>query len=455
MDHTRIDPVTVPRGPTDARTDLRSIGAYRILRRLGEGGMGAVYLGYNESEGRQVAIKVLSDQLAGNQGFIDRFYREAKSGALLNHPNIVRSITAGQDAATKMHYLVLEYVDGTNAQALLNQLGRLPVGDAVTIVLDVARGLEHAHSRNLIHRDIKPDNILITRSGVAKLTDLGLAKRIDEPSHLTGARQSFGTTPYMPYEQALTAKNADGRSDIYALGATLYHLVTGVVPFPGDNHVEVVEQKERGDYPAASSINPAVPAALDAVLARMLARQRRDRYQTVSELIVDLQRSRLAAAVPSFADPEQARQDPWAQARQSDDALPTRLDPESPVRRGDDAWVLRYRNRSGKLRKAKATTAQIVERLRDGRLPTPIQVRRLEAPEFHSPSHFPEFRAVAHLLRSRRKTRRGDSSVDAVSPTATAARQTLGGRQTLALALLATAGLAALVGVAAWLSRWF
>src|SRR5258708_6694406 len=263
MDNTRIDSGPVLRASTDPRTELRSIGDYRILRRLGEGGMGAVYLGYNEKEGQQVAIKVLNDQLASNQGFIDRFYREAKSGALLNHPNIVRSITAGEDAITGKHYLVLEYVDGPNVQALLSREGRLSVGDAVHIVLDVARGLEHAHSRNVIHRDIKPDNILLTRSGLAKLVDLGLAKRIDEASHLTGARQTFGTTPYMPYEQALTAKNADGRSDIYALGATLYHLVTGTVPFPGANHVEVVESKDRGEFVPASSVSPEVPPTLD------------------------------------------------------------------------------------------------------------------------------------------------------------------------------------------------
>jgi eukaryotic-like serine/threonine-protein kinase len=275
MENTQIDPGQAPRGSTDSRAELRSIGDYRILRLLGEGGMGAVYLGYNEKDGQQVAIKVLSDQLARDQGFIDRFYREAKSGALLNHPNIVRSITAGQDAASHNHYLVLEYVDGPSVQALLTRLGRFSVGDAVYIVLDVARGLEHAHSRNLIHRDIKPDNILLTRSGVAKLVDFGLAKRIDEASHLTGARQTFGTTPYMPYEQALTAKNADGRSDIYALGATLYHLLTGKVPFPGDNHVEVVEMKDRGDYPAASSINADIPASLEPILQRMLARHPR------------------------------------------------------------------------------------------------------------------------------------------------------------------------------------
>ena len=142
-----------------------------------------------------MAVKVLSDPLSDSQDYIDRFYREAKSGKLLNHPNIVRTLSYGQDEKTGKHYLVLEYVDGPNALDLLKRFGRLPVGDAVHIALDVARALEHAHSRNVIHRDIKPDNILITRAGVAKLTDLGLAKRTDETSHLTSMRQGFGTTP--------------------------------------------------------------------------------------------------------------------------------------------------------------------------------------------------------------------------------------------------------------------
>src|SRR5262249_53166208 len=148
----------------------------------------------------------LADHLTSNQTLIDRFYREAKSGQLLNHPNIVRTINVGQDTATGKHYLVLEYIDGPSGQALLEQHGRLSVGDAVHITLDIARALEHAHSRRVIHRDIKPDNILITRSGVSKLADLGLAKRTDEASHLTAARQGFGTTHYMPYEQAISAK---------------------------------------------------------------------------------------------------------------------------------------------------------------------------------------------------------------------------------------------------------
>jgi serine/threonine-protein kinase len=404
MDKTHLDLARPAQGAHPPRSaaadplhDLRSLGEYRLLRRLGEGGMGAVYLGYHEKLHRQVAVKVLNDLLASNQGYVDRFYREAKSGALLSHPNIVRTLSVGQDKATQKHYLVLEFVDGPTAHALLDQLGRLSVGDAVHLALDIARALEHAHSRNVVHRDIKPDNILITRSGVAKLVDLGLAKRTDEASHLTAARQGFGTTHYMPYEQAINAKYADGRSDIYALGATLYHLVTGSVPFPGDNHLEVVEKKNQGDFPPASSLNPEVPSVLDHILSRMLARHPRNRYQTASELIVDLERSKLAAAVPSYADPDQALQDPWVRACLASSTEPTRLDPEAPRPKPaitSDVWVLRFRNREGRLCQARATTAQIVQRLRAGRLSAKVEIRRSDEERFRPLASYPTFQRI-------------------------------------------------------------
>src|SRR5207253_8823691 len=196
-----------------------------------------------------------------------------------DHPNIVRNLAIGQDKPTAKHYIVLEYVDGPSAHSLLQQYGRLKVGDALHIVLDIARALEHAHSRSIVHRDIKPDNILLTQSGLAKLSDLGLAKRTDEASHLTAARQGFGTPYYMPYEQAMNAKYADARSGIYALGATFYHLLVGEVPSPGNNALEIVDRKALGDYVPASSLNPDVPRALDHTLAKMLAKEPRNRYQ--------------------------------------------------------------------------------------------------------------------------------------------------------------------------------
>jgi serine/threonine protein kinase len=382
-----------PHAP-DAASDLRSLGEYRVLRKLGAGGFGAVYLGYDGKHDRQVALKVLNDDLAGDQRYVDRFYREARSGAQLNHPNIVRTLNVGLDRPTRKYYLVLEYVDGPSAQDLLAHSGQLPVGDAIHIALDVARALEHAHSRNIIHRDIKPDNILITRAGVAKLGDLGLAKRTDEASHLTQARQGFGTTAYMPYEQAMSAKHADGRSDIYALGATLYHLLTGVAPFPGDNHLEVVEKKNKGHYRPASGLNPAVTSALDQILARMLAREPRDRYQTASELIIDLERSRLAAPIPSFADAELARKDPWVQAclRTGE---PTRLDPDSPVSGNpppEVEWIVRYRNRAGRPFTTRITTDHLIERLDEGTLPANAEVRLPTDEEYKPLAAIAEFR---------------------------------------------------------------
>jgi serine/threonine-protein kinase len=386
-----------PLAPTSSGYHLRTLGDYRLLRRLGQGGMGSVYLGYEEGAKRQVALKVLSDQLASNQDYVERFYREAKSGAILNHPNIVRCIQVGRDRATGKHYLVMEFVDGPSAHTLLERQGRLSVGDAVHVTLDVARALEHAHSHNIIHRDIKPDNILITLSGVAKLADLGLAKRLDEASHLTALRQGFGSLHYIPYEQAFNAKQADGRSDIYALGATLYHLVTGEVPFPGKGHMEIAEKKIAGVFTPASELNPAVPPVLDHVLSRMLARDPQDRYQLVSELIVDLERADLAAPVPSFADPDRAFQDPLIRARLTT-TQPTQLDLEAhvqdplPDRASLDVWYLRYRNREGRWCKTKMSGPQVLERLADGRLPLEAEACREPQGEFQPVSGFAELR---------------------------------------------------------------
>jgi serine/threonine-protein kinase len=393
----RVTPAPAP-GPA-GEAPLRSMGKYRLLRRLGEGGMGSVYLGYDEQQQRQVAVKVLSDSLARNQAYIDRFGREAKSGLVLEHPNIVRCLGTGLDPAAGKHYLVLEYVDGPSARALIERFGRLGPADAVHIALDIARALEHIHTRNFVHRDIKPDNILMTQSGVAKLADLGLAKRVDESSNLTAARQGVGTPYYMPYEQVINAKQVDGRSDIYALGATLYHLLTGEVPFPGKSAMEIAENKLTGTFMPASAINPEVPPVLDRILGRMMALYPKDRYQTASELIVELERARVATPVPSFTDPLLALRDPVVRARLTSPAQATVPDlglapapaPEEPPR---EVWYVRYHDRGGRPRKAKASRQQIIDYVGKGKLPADITLADDPKGEFRPLNAYAEFASV-------------------------------------------------------------
>jgi eukaryotic-like serine/threonine-protein kinase len=393
-----IDPSVMTPHPSTG-SYLRTLGEYRILRRLGQGAMGSVYLAYDQAADRYVAIKVLADQLASDEKYVKRFYREAHSGTMLNHPNIVHCIKAGRDEESGKHYLVLEYIEGPSAHSLIAKYTKLSVPDSVRVIIDVARGLEHAHSRSLIHRDIKPDNILITPSGVAKLADLGLAKRLDEASHLTSLRQGFGSLYYIPIEQAYDAKQADERSDIYALGATLYHMVTGDVPFPGGNHVEIAEKKLDGTFRLASEITADVNEDLDFIIQKAMARDAEKRYQLVSEMIVDLERSGLAAAVPSFADPELARTDPHIQANLQA-AKPTELaiGPLPPWRESapvpaveSDAWYVRYRNGEGRWCKTKMTTDQVRDRLRAGEISKDAEVSRLPQGEFRPLSAHSDF----------------------------------------------------------------
>jgi serine/threonine-protein kinase len=386
--------------------DPAQIGPYRILRRLGQGGMGAVYLAFDPKLNRQVAVKVLAAEQALKGSILRRFQLEGKTGTALVHPNIVRSHEVGQDEGSGQHFIVLEYVDGPTAHELLDLKGKLDVADAVHIILDIARALEHAHKQRIIHRDVKPANILLASSGLAKLSDLGLAKHRDDTSNLTHATQGIGTPYYMPYEQAMNAKMADERSDIYSLGATLYHLVVGDVPFTGESSLEVVEKKQLGVYPPAFTRNAEVPAVLEEILFRMLRRDPGDRYQTISEVIVDLERAKLAAPIPSYVLLENALQDPIMRQRLTKPIEPTR--PDMRVKQALDAkharevagWQLRYRDRRGNLCKAKATRDEILERLQAGTIPLDAEAAHTAEAKFRPLSAWPDFAAAIAVHRS-------------------------------------------------------
>ncbi len=245
-----------------------TVGRYRLLRLIGVGGMSEVYLGYDPADGSSVAVKVLAAHLSREKQFVNRFYREARLSRELTHPSLIRGFTFGFDPETDKHYLAMEYVDGPTAKAVLDAVGPWPVATAVRAASEVAAALDYLHARQLVHRDVKPENILLTRDGPAKLADLGLAKRLSGDSQLTAANQGVGTPSYMPHEQAANAALVDARSDVFALGATLLHLLTGEVP-----------PAAADAFAGHSNVSPAV----ELVLRRMLARNPRDRYPSAVE----------------------------------------------------------------------------------------------------------------------------------------------------------------------------
>ena len=267
----------------------RMIGGYHLLRRLGEGAMSTVYLAYDAVGLRNIALKVLADHLAGNKQFVNRFYREARMSQQLHHANIVRGLAQGFDLETQKHFLVLEYTDGPNALQLLQQGGPLPIGRVVRAGIEMARALQYLHAGGFIHRDVKPENILMGSDGTVKLADLGLAKRLTGDAELTTTNQGVGTPHYMPYEQSVNGELVDGRSDLFALGATMYHLLTGRLPFRGETHEEIVREKAQDAYCPIREFRPDATPGLDLILARTMALDPRARFQNAGELITALQ----------------------------------------------------------------------------------------------------------------------------------------------------------------------
>ncbi len=266
----------------------RQIPGYELLGRLGAGAMATVYKARQLSLDRVVAIKILPKKFSGNPDFVKRFYAEGRAAAKLNHPNIVAALDVGRHA--DVHYFIMEYVEGHTVYEHLVREGPYTEANTLAIAIQVAKALNHAHGTGLIHRDVKPKNILITGDGVAKLADMGLARAVsDREAAEAEAGKSFGTPYFISPEQIRGDMNVDLRSDIYSFGATLYHMVTGKVPFEGQDIPTVLRKHLREPLIPPDHINPELSNGISEIIELCLAKDPAKRYATTADLIEDLQ----------------------------------------------------------------------------------------------------------------------------------------------------------------------
>jgi serine/threonine-protein kinase len=251
--------------------------------------MSTVYRAVDETLERPVAIKLMNREVARDSDLLERFRREARAVAQLSHPNIVGVIDAGDDLDpdSPRPYIVFEYVEGETLKERIRRVGPLPIPEAVAYAIEIARALGAAHARNIVHRDVKPQNVLIDHHGSAKVTDFGIARTLDEDG-LTADGRVLGTTDYVSPEQAL-GQHVNGQSDLYSLGIALYEMLTGEVPFKGENQVAVAMKHVREELPDVRAKRPEVSVALAAVVDKATAKYTRDRYASDAELIADLE----------------------------------------------------------------------------------------------------------------------------------------------------------------------
>ena len=260
-------------------------GRYRLDAQIGTGGMSTVYRAFDATLERRVAVKLMHREIASDSDQLERFRREARAVAQLSHPHIVGVTDAGEDDGRP--FIVLEYVEGETLKDLIRRSGKLPVEEALAYAIEIGRALEAAHARGIVHRDIKPQNVLIDEEGSAKVTDFGIARSLHEEG-LTADGRVLGTTDYVSPEQAL-GHEVDGQSDVYSLGIVLYEMLTGEVPFHGENQVAVAMKHVREDIPDIQVMRPEVSASLAAVLDHMTAKDLERRYPDVATVVFELE----------------------------------------------------------------------------------------------------------------------------------------------------------------------
>jgi eukaryotic-like serine/threonine-protein kinase len=259
-------------------------GRYRLEAKLGSGGMSTVYLARDTTLDRQVAVKVMHREMSEQADQLERFRQEARAVAKISHPNVVAVIDAGEDGGYP--YIVFEYVEGETLKARINRIGALDVQEALAYAIEIARGLTVAHARKMIHRDIKPQNVLIDAEGRAKLTDFGISRQLEQEG-MTATGRVLGTTDYVAPEQAM-GRGADQRSDLYSLGVVLFEMLTGHVPFQADSQVGVAMKHVNEELPDVQADRPELSAATALVVERATDKDPTKRYADIGEMIDDL-----------------------------------------------------------------------------------------------------------------------------------------------------------------------
>ncbi len=272
----------------ESKRAAHQIPGYQVLGKLGAGAMAVVYKAKQLSLNRVVAIKVLPKRFSENPEYVERFYKEGQAAGKLNHNNIVQAVDVGE--AGGYHYFVMEYVEGKTLYDDIVAGKIVSEQEALDIIIQMAHALRHAHSVGLIHRDVKPKNIMINKEGVVKLADMGLARETtDIEAAKTEKGKAYGTPYYIAPEQIRGEIDIDERADIYGLGATFYHLVTGRVPFMADDPVEVMKRHLRDELVPPDHINTSLSAGVSEVIEVMMAKKKEDRYSSAEELLVDLE----------------------------------------------------------------------------------------------------------------------------------------------------------------------
>ena len=257
---------------------------YEILKSIGEGGMANVYLALDKILNRKVAIKVLRGDLSNDDKFIRRFQREAIAASSLSHPAIVEMYDVGEDNG--VYYIVMEYVEGKTLKQLLKKRGSLTIPEVIDIMLQLTDGIAHAHDSYIIHRDLKPQNIMISDDGAIKITDFGIAMALNS-TQLTQTNSVMGSVHYLPPEQA-SGKGSSTKSDIYSMGILMYELLTGKLPFKGDNAVEIALKHMKDQIPSIRKINPDIPQSIENIIIKATAKNPNNRYNDVKEMHKDI-----------------------------------------------------------------------------------------------------------------------------------------------------------------------